>query len=198
MFDLFEEDMSGLVCTASPPIPDTLYKLFYLKGEENDTQVRLAPFATIICNPYHSALQENGPGIIVHELMHLLDIGHPHVLNETNGILTAHWDKFPAGGYSEYLNKVSVHPFLKYGLASPFSIMHYSASGLDPLKKFNETAIDKLLDDNQFSEVLKSDYKALFKSGIVGRAKLMTFQDLLSIVLRLKMIAPKSLIRRPI
>lgn len=166
---------------------------------------------TIACNPQKLLEEWKGyaPGILVHELMHTFGILHTHhalivTKNRIQNLLISElssddWNSNEKRRerYEKLFGHTKEGEFplgVNYDLASPFSIMHYRVGALAPEIYFNTTAIRELLITNDFSQELISYYFKLFEN--VGHPCLLTYQDILSLAIRVWQIARGSLSSR--
>jgi hypothetical protein len=175
----------------------------FLRDIEKGDSVKLPYFSEIICNTEHPLFLHIAIGVIMHEWMHVLGIGHSHVLEDTDGILTINIPKpelnaIKRGEIEKFFNIFAYGDFLqavKYSPVSPFSIQHYNVEVLAPYRTFNQTRINELLDSYKISSEMKADYFELLKK-YSGRLKGMTYQDFAAIATAVYHIAPDSLVGR--
>jgi hypothetical protein len=166
---------------------------------ENPT---LIPFGRISCDINRPMFQKFGPGIIVHEIFHLLGILHTHQVNDTRGILNVDIPKpnfySIVGKLSKYLD---IYNYLngsfvpnsdKYDPASPLDVMHYLEEKLIPYKSLNKSTLNRILkDDYHFSTSLIQDYFYLLKGS---GPRVLTYHDIFSLAVVIMKINPENLV----
>ncbi len=178
--------------------------------ENNQSDIKLQPFSSVICNVENNFFLNYGPGIILHEINHLLGVKHAHFAKDSDSILTVnipqpdieaiYWNDTLA--WNEKLRELSkvinIYPYtpyqetIHYTPASLFSIQHYAFTELEPYLSVNKTRINQILTEFNVTAELRKDYFYLYEK-YAGNPVLYTYQDLAALAQASYSIAPDSL-----
>lgn len=181
-----------------------LYEERLLGMAKTNKNTTLIPFGRISCDITREMFQKFGPGIIVHEIFHLLGILHTHQVNDTRGILNV---DIPKPDFYSILGKLSkyldIYNYLngsfipqsdKYDPASPLDVMHYLEKTLIPYKSLNKSTLNQILkDDYHFSTSSIQDYFYLLKGS---GPRVLTYHDILSLAVVITKMNPESLVEK--
>lgn len=178
--------------------------------ENNQSDIKLQPFSSVMCNVENNFFLNYGPGIILHEINHLLGVKHAHFAKDSDSILSVnipqpdieaiYWNDTLA--WNEKLRELSkvinIYPYtpyqetIHYTPASLFSIQHYAFTELEPYLSVNKTRINQILTEFNVTAELRKNYFYLYEK-YAGNPVLYTYQDLAALALASYSIAPDSL-----